>query len=1261
MESQPPTDGETPARVRQQEVLADLSQQALETNDLDQLLHDATVAVGRTLGTEYATVLELLPDGEEILLRHGVGWRDGLVGTLTASIDPDSEIGCTLRTKEPVIVEDLRSEERFSSSELLTLHDVISGISVIIGSVEDPWGVLGGYTTENRVFTEHDAHFVQSVANILASAIENKAAQSELREVHERITSGILALNEAWEFTHVNQQAEETLGSDADELLGMTIWEAFPEVDGTVFEERYREAMAAQEPVSFEAYYPPMKAWFEEHVYPSESGLSVYFRDVTERKEREQALEERERQLSALIDNVPGMVYRCRNERGWPMEFVSDACEDVTGYESAALERNEVSWGEDIMVEEDREYLWETVQEDTVDEDSAFSATYRIETADGEHRWVRDYGRGIFDEDGDLVEIEGIISDITERKRRDQEHQRVVQALEAAREGLSLLDDDGEFIYVNDAYAETFGYEPEEMLGEHWDDLGIEANPEYIYEEVLPAVEYEGQWTGTTTCVRSDDSTFLAEHSLTQTTDDEIICVVRDVTDRRRMKAELDEILGRVTDAFYALDEDWRFTHVNDRAEELIDFTGEGLVGENVWDVFEWAADSKLRQEYERAMATQEPTSFELYYPEPLDAWFEVQAYPSETGLSVYFRDVTEQKEMETELEEIYGRISDAFFALDEDWRFTHVNERAHEIINPEDRELVGENVWEAFPAATERQFKPKYEQAMYEQETVSFEEYYPKPLDAWFEVRAYPSETGLSVYFRDVTERKEREAKLSETIDELQESEERLRLALEAGDMGTWELDLQKEDSPVRSPQHDRIFGYEKQVDDWDLETFLEHVHPDDRDMVQQSFDESFETGTWDFECRIVRTDGEERVISAQGEFYDNSEGKPARAVGVVQDVTERNRYQAELERALDLLEKTERIADVAGWEVDPETKEPYWSDHLFDLLDVDYDEQPTLEAALDVYHSAEDRAVVENAIEEALASGEPFDVEVRFPRPSGDVGWLRIQGDPKQEDGDVVSLRGAVQDVTEHKEREQRLEEVIERLEESNQRLEQFAYAASHDLQEPLRMVSSYLQLIEARYADALDEDGEEFLEFAVDGADRMREMIQGLLQYSRVDTQGDPFEMVDLEAVFADVRQDLQVKIAESDAEITTDALPEVYGDGGQLNQVFQNLLSNAIEYSGDEPPSIHVGAERDGNEWLISVTDQGVGIDPADQDRVFEVFESLHGQGESGTGIGLALCERIIERHGGDIWVDSAPGEGATFSFVLPAVEGSDADE
>ncbi|MGQ3414083.1 ATP-binding protein [Natrinema sp. LN54] len=243
--------------------------------------------------------------------------------------------------------------------------------------------------------------------------------------------------------------------------------------------------------------------------------------------------------------------------------------------------------------------------------------------------------------------------------------------------------------------------------------------------------------------------------------------------------------------------------------------------------------------------------------------------------------------------------------------------------------------------------------------------------------------------------------------------------------------------------------------------------------------------------------------------------------------------------------------------------------------------------------------------------------------------------------------------------KTRELELRETVEQLRTANERLEHFAYAASHDLQEPLRMVSSYLQLLESRYRDDLDADAREFIDFAVGGADRMRAMVDGLLEYSRVSTHGVPLEPTDTEAVLDGVLDDLQLRIDETDATITADELPTVTGDADQLAQVFRNLLSNALEYSGAEPPRIHVDAERTDGEWRFSVADEGIGIDPEFHEQIFEVFETLptdtDDRNASAGGIGLALSERIVERHGGKIWVESEPGGGATFYFTVPAVD------
>jgi light-regulated signal transduction histidine kinase (bacteriophytochrome) len=210
-----------------------------------------------------------------------------------------------------------------------------------------------------------------------------------------------------------------------------------------------------------------------------------------------------------------------------------------------------------------------------------------------------------------------------------------------------------------------------------------------------------------------------------------------------------------------------------------------------------------------------------------------------------------------------------------------------------------------------------------------------------------------------------------------------------------------------------------------------------------------------------------------------------------------------------------------------------------------------------------------------------------------------------------------------------------------------------ASHDLQEPLRMITSYLQLIERRHKGKLDAESDEFIAFAVDGANRLSQLINDLLSFSRVSTRGKPPEPVDCSAVLGQVRANLAALFEETHALMTNDELPTVMADAGQLTQVFQNLVGNAIKFRGAEPPRVHVSAMQEGDEWIFTVRDNGIGIDPQYHERIFVLFQRLNPRHEyPGTGIGLAIAKRIVERHGGRIWVESEPGKGSTFYFSIP---------
>ena len=283
-----------------------------------------------------------------------------------------------------------------------------------------------------------------------------------------------------------------------------------------------------------------------------------------------------------------------------------------------------------------------------------------------------------------------------------------------------------------------------------------------------------------------------------------------------------------------------------------------------------------------------------------------------------------------------------------------------------------------------------------------------------------------------------------------------------------------------------------------------------------------------------------------------------------------------------------------------------------------------------------------------QAKETGKPQENETSTP----DGRFWLIRGYPVTDPyGVVIGAIEVTHNITERKKADEELKKMLAELERSNAELERFVYVASHDLQEPLRMVSSYVQLLEGRYKDKLDADANDFIDYAMGGAKRMQELLNDLLTYSRVGTQAKPFKYTDMEAVLEAALANLQVTIKESKARVSHDPLPKLMADEGQIVQVLQNLISNAVKFRSEKSPRIHVSAEQRDSEWVFSVKDNGIGIEPQHFDRIFLIFQRLHRDEYPGTGTGLAIAKRIVERHGGRMWVESQPGKGSTFYFSI----------
>jgi PAS domain S-box-containing protein len=381
---------------------------------------------------------------------------------------------------------------------------------------------------------------------------------------------------------------------------------------------------------------------------------------------------------------------------------------------------------------------------------------------------------------------------------------------------------------------------------------------------------------------------------------------------------------------------------------------------------------------------------------------------------------------------------------------------------------------------------------------------------------------------------------------------------------------------------------------------------------------------------------------------FYDitveplrDPSGKISGLTCIALDITERHHAEEEAHREAQLLQLTHDAILVC----DMEGRIQFWNrgaERLYGWHQQDVLGRKSNEVLGTHFPVPEDQVIAE-LLENGRWEGELEQLSCNGRHLVVASRWALV----RDAQGQPTGILKTNYDITERK-------RVEENLRLSNVELEQFAYVASHDLQEPLRVISGFLQLLQHRYAGKLGSDADEYIRYAVDGAGRMRNLIRDLLEYSRVGRRGRPFAPTDCGAIMQTVIGNLQPAIVEKQGRVLCEPLPTVMGDSTELTQLFQNIIANAIKFRGPQPPEVRVSAQQREHEWVFRVHDNGIGIDPKDFQRIFIIFQRLHGPEEyPGTGIGLALCKKIVERHGGRIWVESTPGSGTTFHFTLPA--------
>ena len=491
----------------------------------------------------------------------------------------------------------------------------------------------------------------------------------------------------------------------------------------------------------------------------------------------------------------------------------------------------------------------------------------------------------------------------------------------------------------------------------------------------------------------------------------------------------------------------------------------------------------------------------------------------------------------------------------------------------------------------------------------------------------------------RDITERKRAEEGLKKSQHLLAETEK-------IGKIGGWEFNV---DTGKQTWTEEVCVIHEVDLTyDPTVEKGVNFYAPASRPIIAEAVKRAIEHGEpFDVELEIITAKGNLRSVHAIGK----ADLENRRVHGLFQDITERKKAEAELAVAQQLYRELFENVNVGILRSTPGPEGAFIDVNpaMVKMFEADNREQLMALHPSEIYWDASQRKIVNDTI---VAKGFTNE-EIKFKTLKGKPLLCHINSVKKTDANGKVYFDSTIEDFTERRQAEALLKQTLEDLKHSNAELEQFAYVTSHDLQEPLRMVASYMQLIEKRYKGKLDADADEFIGYAVDGAVRMKTMINDLLNFSRLGTKGKEAASTDCQLILSTVLTNLSMVIEESKAEITSDPLPLVKGDEAQLVRLFQNLLENAIKFRGGNTPRIHISCKPQNGFCLFSIRDNGIGIDSRYFDRIFIIFQRLHGTEQyPGTGIGLAMCKKIVDRHRGKIWIESEPGKGTTFYFTLP---------
>ncbi|WP_280585813.1 PAS domain S-box protein [Halorubrum sp. Boch-26] len=1219
-------------------------EQALEShNDALAAFHDISTDDDRSVGERIDAILEV---GSEYLgLDLGIfSTIDGDEYTAERVTAPDDAIrpgdqfdlgetfcDLVIDTEELVAVanagdSELAAHPAYQSQGL----ESYIGTSVVVDG--ERYGTLNFSQTaaRQRPFTEGERTVVRIFAQWIGKELsrrQNKqraaANRDRLRQIIDLLPQLVFAKDRDNEYILVNQALADAYGSTVEEVEGSTDADfVTSEAEAKQFQEddlavinSGEQKVIPEEPLTKAdgetVTLQTTKIPYDPVDHDREAVLGVAT-DVTDAKQRERELEEISQRLTVALEATNAGVWELNLETEdvvW-----TESMEQLFGLEPGASDGTYEEFLEPVHPD-DVPTVRESLESVTADGDT-LQVEYRIEQDDGTQLWIEARAE-LHAGTNTTRRLVGIATDITERKERDAEIELQAAAMEVAMDGIAILDGD-EYVYMNQAHADIFEYDPEELLGCEWRDLYGDAEIERIETQVFPELTETGSWRGETRGRKQDGTLVHQDLGLSILDSGELICTNRDITAQKEREQELMRQRTRIRalfdnspDGIVIHDAEGAVFDVNETMAESLGYDRETLCSMHVAE-FEAGIDQSELSSIWSEMELNDILKVEGRHRRrdgetfPVEVWVNKVEVGGDTRYIAVARDITEQKRLERSLRESEQSV----------------------------RELTG------IASDTDRGF----------------------------------------------------EAKLTALLELGTE-----RLGIPYGFLNKIENGTQHVIQAVGDHPQLRTGASAPKSESYCRKTIQQAGPLAIQDSVAEGWKDDAAYKRFDLGCYIggtVTVDGEMYGTlcfadqhAREHEFTDTERAFVKLLVQWASHELATESFETKLHEINETAQRlmavpsTSQIASIAVESAKSILQMPmtgvWWYDEERETLVPEViteeaseyiGEQPTFERGTALAWDAFEAGTVQIYDDLSAVDGlhnEETDLNSEAIVPLGDHGVM-IAGSAENRDFSETDfnllevLSSTVEAALTRAERETVLRETQQQLKQSNEELEQFAYAASHDLQEPLRTISSYLTLLDRRYGDDLDDDAAEFIEFAVDGADRMRNMIQALLAYSRVDTRGESFEVIDISELFERVTASLDVKITETDATVSLPATEAtVFGDANQLSQLFQNLVENGIKYN-TEQPEIDISVSHHDGMVTFDVADNGIGMEADQIDEIFEVFQRLHTREEfEGTGIGLSICRKIVDRHGGEITVESRPREGSTFRISLPT--GADTNE